>query len=727
GQRELPELKPGKYVAEATLKLSDGSELGPMRKTFTKKNEAEEYPEWWGKKFGDINQVLPPFEAIKETKGSRSGFFSKSAPRFSCWGRQYELNALGLPSDLVSQGKSILNGPARLVVVLDGQKHAVKLKNPKITKKNPYRVRFKGKASGAGLDFSARGWLEQDGLVYVELTYAPEKETTVRVDALRLEYPLAAKEAQCLVCLGPGGNFAAHTAITLPSDKEGQLWSTLDTGRPGSQMTLGNFYPTVWVGNDKRGFMWWSDTDKGWFPVNDEPAHETIREDGSVIFRNNIISRPVELTDSRTIRFSYNATPYRPFTKGWRAVGATEDGTFVVPHRKTRVDANGVKVNDPQTQKNWMHPNSTAKEEWDELYAKWKKEADSIVRRHQWRDPYRARNGVNLGHMSFALHGYGAKTIFGGLYKYFGAEWRGDTWNESYRDYAMYLMDMTFGKGGVRSTYWDITFPRQFSNPLSGLGYYLPDGRIQPEYNGWNLRRFFMRLQALAKKYDLFPNAVGVHSTNDYHLVAMPWIDAVLDGERNWNIEIADEDWVDYYPISRMRAMSSPHNWGVPICWMANIDGGTKEERIEAKNVQAQWIWMHDSWRNPYVRPLTQMPTSVLDWGLNDERVVYHPYWRNPYVESEDEDILVSLWQLPDRVILGVFNYNGDKRKNVVLKVDLDKLDLVPEKKWQEFVRVRDLWSGDQGPGTRLNFHGRTLSVKKLSPHRLRLIGIRRY
>jgi hypothetical protein len=729
---ELPGLKPGTYVAEATLKLADGTELGPMRKSFTKKDESEAYPEWWGTKFGDINQVLPPFEAIKETEGSRSGWFTKTAPRFSCWGREYELNALGLPSDLTSQGDDVLSSAARVVVIADGKEHVIKIGNPEITDIKPWRVRFSGQAAGAGLDFSATGWLEQDGLVYVKLTYAPAYNTSVMIDALRLEYPLAEADAECLVCLGPGGNFAAKTTMILPKDRAGQLWSTLDTGRPGSQMTVGNFYPTVWVGNDERGFMWWSDTDKGWFPVNDEPAHEVVRTnlagspETAVIFRNNIISRPVELTEERTIRFSYNGTPFRPFTEGWRMVGATEDGTFVVPHRKTRVDANDVTVNDPQRQKNWMHPNSTSKEEWDELYAKWKKAAEADEHRLRWRDPYKARNQIDFGHMSFALHGYGAKTIFGDLYHYFGPEWKGDTWNESYRDYAMYLMDMTFGKGGVHSTYWDITFPRQYSSPMSALGYRLPDGRVQPEYNGWNLRRFFMRLQALAVKYDLFPNAVGVHSTNDYHLLAMPWIDAVLDGERNWNIEISDQDWVDYYPIERMRSMSSPHNWGVPICWMANIDGGTREERREAKNVQAQWIWMHDSWRNPYVRPLTTMPDSVLDWGLNEDNVVYHPYWRNPLVESSDEDVLVSLWELPDRVVLGVFNYSSDKRKDATLNVDLEALDLVPEKKWQEFVRVRTLWPEDEG-GAKLNFHKRTLTLKNIAPHNLRLIGIRRY
>ena len=247
-------------------------------------------------------------------------------------------------------------------------------------------------------------------------------------------------------------------------------------------------------------------------------------------------------------------------------------------------------------------------------------------------------------------------------------------------------------------------------------------------YNGWNIRRFFMRLQALMVDNHLFPNGNGCHSTNAYVPVAMPWLDAVLDGERNWNLDVTSLDWVDYYPIERMRAMSTPASWGVPICWMANMDTTSEEKRNAGKRTQGQWVWMHDSWRNPYVPQLAVMPTPVLDWGINSEQTVYHPYWRDPFVTSPDKDVLVSLWQLPDRVLVGVFNYNGKQAKDVTLQIDLDKLNLVPQLPWQEFVGVRDLWKADEkAPPAVLDFDGRKLSVRNLAPHTLRLIGIRRY
>jgi len=242
------------------------------------------------------------------------------------------------------------------------------------------------------------------------------------------------------------------------------------------------------------------------------------------------------------------------------------------------------------------------------------------------------------------------------------------------------------------------------------------------------VRRFMMRLNALQADAGLVPGGNGFHSTNSYLTVAMPWVDAVLDGERDWDLDTNVTDWVDNMPIERMRAMSSPHMWGVPLCWMANIHSKVPGKVDTHKRRQAMWVWMHDAWRNPYIPQLSVMPERVLDWGVNSEDTMYHPYWRNPYVTSEDEHILVSLWQLPDRVMLGVYNYDRNQARDVTIKVDLKSLKLIPQRPWQEFVGVRDLWKyDDTAPDAALDFHQATLSLKAVQPHALRLIGIRRY
>jgi len=721
---KLPMLEPGTYSVQATMELAGGEKIGPMTGEFVKKNEAKEFVRWWGKKVGDIERVIPPYTALTRTDNG-----------IGCLGREYALNALGLPASISSRSGAVSAAPARIVVVVNGKEETIRIGKAQITESKDWRVGFQGSAKGACVQFKATGWLEQDGLVYVELTYSPAEGKPAKIDSMRIEYPLSETDSECLVCIGPGGNYSSRTTKVLPKDTPGRIWSTLETGITGSGMALGSFYPTVWIGNDRRGLLWWADNDRGWVQDDDVPAHEAVRKNGAVILVNNIVAEPTELDRPRKITFSYIATPFKPLPKGWRMTQTTDDGTFFQPFRGVRQDSKtGEKVyQNPGgglMHVNWIHPESRYPEEWDALWAEQKESADSHARGHQWRDPYAARSGTNFTHMSFQIMGYGRKSLEDHVYSYFGPEWEAgmDTWNETYTDYAMTLFAPAFKNGGVRHTYWDIAMPMLFDDLLSGLAYRLPDGRIQRGYNGWNIRRFMMRLYSLQDEAGLVPGGNGFHSTNSYLTIAMPWADAVLDGELDTDLDTSPLDWVDNMPIERMRSMSSPHNWGVAICWMANLNSNVPGRTDAAKRIQGQWVWMHDCWRNPYIPQLQRMPQRVLDWGINSSETVYHPYWRNPYVTSEDEQILVSLWQLPDRVMLGVYNYNREQVKDVTLKIDLESLNLLPQLPWQEFIGICDLWKADDAArDTTLDFRHVTLSVPDVRPHTLRLIGVRRY
>ncbi len=710
---ELPPLKPGKYVVTATMSIEGAPDRGPMTATIVKKDEAKEFPAWWGKKFGDVERVLPPYTGVKRQGDTVSVVL-----------RDYQLSALGLPVSIMAKDGRVSAAPARLVVVMDGKEHTAPLGKPTFTRTTDWRIEFEGKTQVAGLDVTAKGWVEQDGLVYVDLTYQGANGKAVKIDALRIEYPLAEGDADALVCIGPGGNFSSRTTMLLPDDKPGRLWSTLDTGITGTGMTVGSFYPTVWIGSERRGLLWWGDNDRGWVQDSGVPAHEAVRKDGAVVLINNIVASPTLLAEPRTISFSYIATPFKPFPKGWRASMATENGTFWQPFRGVRKDSKTGEYVMPRPLRghhNMIHPESRYPEEWPALWAEQKEQADAHARGQQWRDPYAARSGVNFTIQSFQIIGYGRKSLQNDLYAYFGPEWEGDddTWNESYTDYAMYLFSPAFKDGGVRHTYWDLAFPRPYGNPLGGLSYLLPDGREQKGYNGWNLRHFFMRLHALQYDAGLTPGANGFHSTNAYLTIAMPWVDSVLDGERNWNLDTSPEDWVDVMSIERMRSKSTPHNWGVDICWMGNMESADRSKVDAGRRLQAQWVWMHDSWRNPYIPQLNRMPDNALDWGLNDENIVYHPYWRNPHVSCADGDVLISLWHSDGRAILGVFNYAKEEARDAEIKVDLAKLGLDPKQ-----VYARKLWT-EPGNDAAVELKGNgTLQVKSLPGHRLILVGL---
>ncbi len=739
---ELPLLKPGKYDVEASLELVDGKMLDPVKRTFEKKDEALAFPRWWGKKVGDIERVLPPFTALRATDVPVSGDGAKGGAEagrhapdtcsgFSLLNREYAFNALGLPLAMKSAGAAVLGAPARLVVTVEGRETVIAVGAPRITEQTDWRVRFEGTANGVGLAFTASGWLEQDGLVYVDLTYRPVGGNAVQVDAMRIEFPLAGADADCLYCVGPGGNFSSRTTALLPSDKSGLLWSTLNTGITGSGMSAGSFYPTVWVGSERRGFLWWGDNDKGWVQDDAVAAHEVVRDSATssvVVLRNNIIARPVELAGPRTISFSYIATPFKPMPKGFRMALGSENGTFWIPFRGVRKDSKTGESLRPvgAAHANWIHPESRYPEEWNDLWREQAQQADAVARKVQWTDPYRARAGVEFTHMSFQLIGYGPKSMEKDVYDYFGPEWLGsdDTWNETLTDYAMTLFEPAFKIGGVRSVYWDITMPYLYGDLLGGLAYRLPNGRVQRGYNGWNVRRFMMRLWALMTDAGLVPGANEFHSTNSYMPIAMPWCDAVLDAEIGFALP-ANLDWVDSYPISRMRAMSVAHSWGVQISWMSIINGKKHGDRVEFARSQAQWAWMHDSWRNPWITVdnspvgLDVMPGTVLDWGLNSGETSYHPYWRNPYAACDDKDILVSLWRIPgeQRTMLAIFNYSGSDGHDCEVKVDLAGLGM--EKKRAV---ARTLLATD---GTTAQLaSGGVIRVKGLKRHRMIIVGL---
>lgn len=709
----------GTYEVTCSLLLKDGSSYGPQTASFEKKDEAAAFPRWWGKDPGNAERVLSPFTAI-----------TRQGAKLSCWGREYELNSLGLPNAVRSQQGKVLSAPARVVVVVGGKETVIKLGKPVITDVKDWRVRFEGKAEGAGLTFLAEGWMEQDGLVNVNLTYQPKAGKKVLVDALRIEYPVANEVADCLGSVGPGANVAAISTIILSKEKQGQLWSTFDTGRKGSGMMVGSFYPHVWLGSERRGFMWWADNDKGWFPDDDVPAHVVTREHGAVVLANNIIGKPVTLTDSHTISFTWMASPFKPLPQGWRNFAATEDGTFFQPFR-------GVRTNPKTGQKywdfnagniNWINPESEDPTEWSKLWAEQKLEADKIVHDRRPFDLYSSRFSVSYQHMSFQLIGYGPKSMEKDVYAYFGDEWMpggDDTWNPSYIDYAMWLLDRAYREGGVVSSYWDLSFPIYNNSPLSGLAYRLPDGRMQPGYNSLNCRRFFQRLWAVQDKNGLNPGCVGSHSTQAYIYPSLPWLDAVLDGERDWDLDVSDMDWVDYYPIARMRTMSCPHNWGVGICWMSNFTSSNPKKIIAAKTTQAEYIWMHDSWINPYMDPayeVNHMPQPILDWGLNGSDVVYVPYWRNGGVSSGDPDVLVSLWKMKGRIVLGVFNYDRRAVKNVKLKLDLAALGL----KGKDVVVARDLYQRAGSTACKFDAASGILTIASLVPHTGQFVGLRK-
>ncbi len=716
----MEDLAPGDYEIEATMEMRDGTRRGPETIDFVKKDEAAEFPEWWNTKLGSTERVIYPFTPITVADGT-----------LSPWGRDYCLNTLGLPEKIVSQGKPVTAGNARIVATVDGREIVIPLDGaPELTEVKDWRVRFRGKAEGAGLALQAEGWLEQDGLVQVSLTYGPQGEP-VTVDALRLEFPLSGVEGETLLCIGPGGNYSARTTMLLPKagsstltpgpspkgrgegEQKGRLWTTLDTGLNGAQMTVGSFYPSVWVGNEQRGLLWYADSDRGWVPDNDVPAHELWRQGEDLVLRNNIIGKPFTLDAPRTLVFTYMASPFRPNLKNRRAMIYSENGTFDGPNKKQK-DANGKVIVDGWA---WLTPPSTNPDQWSAMWAGYKEIADARIRRLQWREPATARNKYgSTVHTSLPLMGYDWKTPDKRVTDYFGPDWAdgSDSWNKSEQDYFLYIADRAFREGGLRTLYWDIFFHKSFKKPLAGVGYELPDGRIQPEYNGLNIRRFMMRMYGLLGDHSLTPGGQVTHATNGYLLPAMGWTDAVLDGEFHSLGDDSTKDWVDGYPIDRMRAMSVSGMFGNQVTWMALIKISDRRKSGLVWRGLKDYTRMYDTWRD-----WNELWMPPFDWGLNE--MEYAPFWRNPHIPGSDDQVLVSAWTMPGRVILAAFNYDANAVRSSSFSLDLEALGLTVKTPWAGGVVARGL----QGVSPEFDPLTGRLNLREIQPRTGAVIALR--
>lgn len=673
----LPTLVSGSY--RVTLALVDSNDKVLVSRndiTFAKKDEAKEFAAWWHNNLGDTAKVLQPFTALKVKSGSS----------VTCTRREYQFDGLGLPRQIISNGGKLLTRPARIIVVVGGKEYVVPSNGkPTFTSTHDWRVEFSGKAMAAGIAFTVNGWMEQDGLVNLALTYAPQAKS-VSIDALRVEWPIDDSQGSWMSCIGgTGGNYSARYIGKVPTG-QGQVWDTLtNIGKAGSTMLIGNFETNLWVGNEFRGLLWSADSDQGWVPNDKTPAHSVVRNGKEVVICNNIINpakgdNAFVLSAPRTIQLQYNATPFRNLAKGWRLTQISAANGFAGPDYKTNEKTK-------QEYFSILSMPSTDVTEWPYYFAKYKARAEEKAKQGYFGISPRLTLFLTN---QIALRGYMDKTTEPGLYDYFRADWvpGNESLNKSYADYMMYLMNRHIREGGVTHYYFDISFSRDMSDLISGFGYRLPDGHVQPTSMDGTLREWYKRTWALMQENNLYPGGVSGHATNSICLRALPWTDAILDSEYPMT------DPITVYPPDRMIAMSVPHTFGVKIDHLGFMN--------------PNWAAMHDAGVGGGGGVFGSQ--AFQHFGIAADDVQFIPYWRNSQVVKKiGAGTIAAIWKRPGAAVLEVMNYGLDaegkeQTRSGEITLDLKALG-IPRGVPAEQVRVSEM-NVDNGviPDRYLNF-----------------------
>ncbi len=679
----LPTLVPGKYQVVVNLEDKDGKVLLSRTADLEKKDEAKAFPQWWGNRIGNVERVMPPFEPLQVKRGA----VSKTA--ISCVRRTYEFDSLGLPLQVQANAGPVLAAPARIKLIVAGREYTVPTTNSlTLTERKDWRIDFTGApAEIAGVRFATRGWIEQDGLVSLELKYEPTA-APVAIQELWIEWPVDDTYGNHVACMGVGGNYSARSIGRIP-DGQGVVWDTLkNIGQAGSGMTVGNFFQNLWIGTEFRGLLWYGTSDEGWVPNDAIAAHDIVRDGRTTAIRNHLIGTypgktPFELAKARTVKFSYNASPFKALPKGWRVNLRSAANGFSGGKYKVNWDTN-------QDYFSILSPPFADQKRWPEYYAFCKEQADGVTKARGLYDP--GARLIPYTCNQIAVRGYMEKTVEPGLYGYFGVDWStsdsGETLNPSYRDYMTWLMDKQVREGGCRHFYFDISMCGRVSRAVcGGFGYLLPDGRIQPSGTDWPLREWYKRTYAMMLENGLWPTGVSGHCTNTVPLVVLPFSDALLDSE------FPMKDPINVYPSDRMIALSCPENFGCNINhlgfmnpdWAAFHDAGMGGGHGSAFD--------RAEWRN---------------WGIARADVQFVPYWRNGQVVRRiGNGLIASIWKRPGSAIIGVMNYGLDaegfeKTRPAELVLDLAALG-VPANATAAQVRIRDIAPGQRYDGRRVN------------------------
>ncbi len=598
---------------------------------------------WWNTKHGNAEAVVPPWTPVT-VKGETLGV----------WGREMTVGTAGLPAKVTSQGRDLLAGPSTLVAQLPGGKTVeAKAKGVKVVSKKDWQVQADAAAELGDLDVSTRVTVEYDGMYKVEMTLTPAGEVTV--DSLKAVIPLSDAVAEYVHACGEGIRYGFYYGF-LPEEKAGRIWDC--TAVDSQPMVVGSFIPYVWVGDSDGGLCFFADSDEGWFPNDDVPAIEMIRENGRVNLVLNLACSTSVIDKPRTIVFALQASPVKEMHDQWRMDSWWCGDTF----------------------KNYAYPDGKGSLIWQSLPFTTQPEACAKMVEGQ----HKGGNGYIFGFNKYranAVPYFEYKTMGHVPAKgYFGEAWQaypGQLWyGRTLTDFMIHSLGEWIEQCGIDGWYLDNVRPVHSDNIEAGRGYRLPDGRIQPTYMMFNMRTFFLRLRAVFAEHGKTGKIVN-HMTNN---MILPWngaVDICYDGEHHVIYPEMGKDFMDFWSLGRLR-VDYPGQWGSVVNFMHEYQGKWEPDALaKAMRAYTGAIVLHDALPSGNANGKNQaLWIGRNRFGIEADDVTFLPHWEDAGLASGSKDVKLAGWLRPKKVLIAAVNF-GEKT-GAKIKLDVKKLKLAP-------------------------------------------------
>ena len=279
---------------------------------------SREKPPWLGNTLGKERTIPKPWTPM-EVEGANVEIV----------GRKITLGKGGLPEQIETLGRRVLNAPVRIRVAGNAGNGALEGRVIQFTEKADDRVAWISRLDGHGLRADLDTWMEFDGLLCCRVSLHPLDAERTELVRLEVEFPMDPEFTTQMLANGGGNNFRAswiakyipHGNGSTELGAGGSVWNSLDKPYPAFIRAHGltNYMPHIWLGSDDVGVYFGGENDQGWTVGGEKPAQEIIRQDNAVTFRMNVIRAPTTIgKDGHRFHFAILPTPAKPEPPDWR-------------------------------------------------------------------------------------------------------------------------------------------------------------------------------------------------------------------------------------------------------------------------------------------------------------------------------------------------------------------------------------------------------------------------
>ena len=641
-------LPQGKYNVISDLTTRDGQAVASVTTTFVVPGP----PVWLKEKIGVSDTPPAPWTAV-QVEGNQ----------VTVWGRDYQLGTFGLPTNLETQGSSILAGPIHFRAVSKGSDVTWTAGERRVAKKTAAEVVWEGTSSSILGKLHWRTQAEYDGFLLHDFSLTPAEGAAIEWMELRI--PIR-KEYAKLYSKG------SRTRGFLPRGE-------------GTIESAGGYW---WIGTDDVGLCGATEHNNSLIQ-GAEGAFSMVREpNGNIAVNYRFAGRPTSLAEPWKLRLVLQATPTKPLPADWRSW--RDAAPFTGPSADYRTWSGNVKL---WIAYPWPHPTAhrhfaipvVKDPNWYRNHVKNLHAGGSGM----WRDSSPLKEvstpDVNtkssgnrvLPYSMFAFmapglpecdfywrewfNPLGFSSLGEGLYKYAAVRPV-----PSYIDFITWKhreLIREYGHDGLYVDFAGLCQPALA--PEHGLGYER-GGKMHPtEFPIVATREMWKRMYTMLREEN--PNSLVVGHTSENSCVPLlSFLDLWQPGEGNWFGQLKD-DYLQVLPLDELRAeFRAQHFGGIPWwlpAWqraavLEDKDVAVRREDGSVGTVSVEkthhmlgiallldiHVWPITGTNYEAVRPLYAVQD---EFGMGD--VTFFGYWDNArLIGGQTDQIKASAYKKPE-------------------------------------------------------------------------------